>query len=71
MIIFITGAVLTPPDPASQLMMAIPLVVLFLGSVLLSLIFERRRKAREDERGDDDDDEDEGESSEGDTGSPE
>ena len=49
-IIFITGAVLTPPDPASQLLMAIPLVFLFLGSVLLSLIFEKRRKAREAER---------------------
>ena len=49
-IIFITGAVLTPPDPASQLLMAIPLVVLFIGSVLLSLIFEKRRKARESER---------------------
>ena len=48
-IIFITGAVLTPPDPASQLMMAIPLVVLFLGSVLLSMLFEKRRKNREEE----------------------
>lgn len=46
-LIFVTGAVLTPPDPASQLLMAIPLVVLFLGSVLLSLIFEKRRKVRE------------------------
>jgi sec-independent protein translocase protein TatC len=49
-IIFIAAAVLTPPDPASQLLMAIPLVVLFMGSVLLSLIFEKRRKAREEER---------------------
>jgi sec-independent protein translocase protein TatC len=49
-IIFIAGALLTPPDPASQLLMAIPLVVLFMGSVLLSLIFEKRRKAREEER---------------------
>jgi sec-independent protein translocase protein TatC len=48
-IIFVTGAVLTPPDPASQLMMAIPLVVLFIGSVLLSLVFEKRRKQREEE----------------------
>ncbi len=48
-IIFITGAVLTPPDPASQLLMAVPLVILFMGSVLLSLIFEKRRKQREEE----------------------
>ncbi len=52
-IIFIAAAILTPPDPASQLMMAIPLVVLFLGSVLLSLIFDRKRKAREEEDGGD------------------
>ncbi len=49
-IIFITGAVLTPPDPASQLLMAVPLVFLFMGSVLLSLIFEKKRKQREEER---------------------
>jgi sec-independent protein translocase protein TatC len=47
-IIFITGAILTPPDPTSQLLMAIPLVVLFLASVLLSMIFERKRKDRSD-----------------------
>jgi sec-independent protein translocase protein TatC len=48
-IIFIAGAVLTPPDPASQLLMAIPLVFLFLGSVLLSMIFEKRRKRAEED----------------------
>jgi sec-independent protein translocase protein TatC len=56
-LIFVTGAVLTPPDPASQLLMAIPLVILFLGSVLLSLIFEKRRKAREAEREESDEEE--------------
>jgi sec-independent protein translocase protein TatC len=54
-IIFIAAAILTPPDPASQLMMAIPLVVLFLGSVLLSLIFDRKRKGREEDDGGDGD----------------
>ncbi len=43
-IIFIAGAVLTPPDPASQLLMALPLVLLFLVSVLLSLVIEKRRQ---------------------------
>ena len=52
-IIFITGAVLTPPDPASQLLMAIPLVILFMGSVLLSLLFEKRRKQREEDEDED------------------
>jgi sec-independent protein translocase protein TatC len=45
--IFVTGAVLTPPDPASQLLMALPLVVLFLVSTLLSLIIDKRRRSRE------------------------
>ena len=54
-IIFIAAAILTPPDPASQLMMAIPLVILFLCSVLLSLIFERKRLRREKEREDESD----------------
>jgi len=57
-IIFITGAVLTPPDPASQLMMAIPLVFLFLGSVLLSIVFENRRKKREEEEAEEEDEPD-------------
>lgn len=43
-IIFIAGAVLTPPDPASQLLMALPLVLLFLVSVLFSLVIEKRRE---------------------------
>ena len=51
-LIFITAAVLTPPDPTSQLLMALPLVLLFLVSAMLSLVIEHRikkRKAREDE----------------------
>jgi sec-independent protein translocase protein TatC len=48
LIIFVVAAILTPPDPASQLLMALPLVGLFLVSVLLSMIIEKRKK-REDE----------------------
>jgi sec-independent protein translocase protein TatC len=44
LVIFVTGAILTPPDPASQLMMALPLVFLFLISALLSVIIENRMK---------------------------
>jgi len=47
LLIFIAGAVLTPPDPASQLLMALPLVFLFLLSSALSVIIERRIKKRE------------------------
>lgn len=47
--IFVAAAVLTPPDPASQLLMALPLVVLFLASAVLALLIERRRSRREGE----------------------
>ena len=43
LLIFVTGAVLTPPDPASQLLMALPLVLLYLVSATLSLLIERRK----------------------------
>lgn len=46
LVIFVAAAVLTPPDPASQLLMALPLVFLFLVSVLLSLVIEKRRERR-------------------------
>jgi sec-independent protein translocase protein TatC len=35
---FVVGAMLTPPDPASQLMMAVPLLCLYLLSILMSFI---------------------------------
>jgi sec-independent protein translocase protein TatC len=49
LLIFITGAVLTPPDPASQLLMALPLVLLFLVSATLSLLIEKRRLGKEED----------------------
>ncbi len=54
LVIFVTAAILTPPDPASQLLMAVPLVGLFLISVLLSMIIEKR-KEKEDENEENDD----------------
>ncbi|MFZ2620384.1 MAG: twin-arginine translocase subunit TatC [Alphaproteobacteria bacterium] len=36
--IFIVAAVLTPPDPLSQLLLAVPLLVLFEGTLLLAKI---------------------------------
>jgi len=41
-IIFAVCAVLTPPDPASQVLMAVPLVLLFFISVAVSFIFARK-----------------------------
>lgn len=36
------AAVITPPDPGSQLLLAIPLLLLFEGSLLLMRIFDKR-----------------------------
>jgi sec-independent protein translocase protein TatC len=44
LVIFIVAAVLTPPDPISQICMAVPLCVLFFASVAASFVIERRRK---------------------------
>ncbi len=49
--IFAVAAVATPPDVVSQLMLAIPLLVLFESSLLIMRLTERgdaRRKAREE-----------------------
>jgi len=43
-VIFTASAVLTPPDIASQLLMGVPLVVLFLSSALIGLVIERKKR---------------------------
>lgn len=43
-IIFVAAAIFTPPDPVSQVLMAVPLVVLYIGSALLAAAIVRRRK---------------------------
>ena len=40
--IFVTSAVLTPPDPVSLLLMALPVLGLYLGSVLIAFIVVRK-----------------------------
>jgi sec-independent protein translocase protein TatC len=45
--IFILAALLTPPDPASQIMMAIPLILLYEISIFVSGIALRIRNAAE------------------------
>jgi sec-independent protein translocase protein TatC len=42
---FVVGAMLTPPDPASQLMMAVPLLALYLLSICLSFFLWPRGHA--------------------------
>ncbi len=40
-IIFIVAGLLTPPEPVSQLMMAVPMVLLFFGSVGVAYVFSK------------------------------
>jgi sec-independent protein translocase protein TatC len=42
-IAFIVGAIITPPDPMSQLLLAIPLCLLYAFSIGVAFIFGRRR----------------------------
>lgn len=46
-IIFIVAAILTPPDPVTQTLLAVPLLVLFEISIWISYIFYKK-KQRED-----------------------
>ena len=50
LILFIVAAVLTPPDAFSQMMLAIPLLILYEISILVSAAVQRKRKRREAER---------------------
>jgi len=44
MIILIVGACLTPPDAPSMFMVAVPMVLLYEASIIVSTIFDRRRR---------------------------
>jgi len=46
--VFVVAAIFTPPDPISQLMLAIPIVLLYELSIWLVWLMERRR-LRDDE----------------------
>ncbi len=48
-IIFLTAALLTPPDIMSQILMAAPLIILYLFSIILVMILEKLRKNEESE----------------------
>ena len=54
LIMFVLGALLTPPDFVSQVMLAVPMVVLYLLGVGVAFVFDpERRAAREAQRGGD------------------
>jgi len=44
----VVAAVVTPPDPISQLMLAVPLVILYEVSIWCVRIIEFRRKKADD-----------------------
>jgi sec-independent protein translocase protein TatC len=45
-LIFIVAAILTPPDPLSQVMMAVPLVALYEVSIWVARIFGKKQKKK-------------------------
>jgi sec-independent protein translocase protein TatC len=45
-IAFVISAIVTPPDPLSQIMLAVPLIGLYGVSIGVSWIFTRAREAR-------------------------
>ncbi len=67
---FIAAAVLTPPDPLSQIGLAIPIIFLYEVSIICATMIEKRRRARDEALGlvdDDDDEEDDTEEEDSDT----
>jgi sec-independent protein translocase protein TatC len=58
--VFIVAAVITPPDPISQLSLAIPIILLYEISILMAKLVEKKKAEAEeeldDEFGGDDDD---------------
>ena len=47
--VFVVGAVLTPPDPVSQIFLAVPLMALYLLGVAVAWIFEGKKREEEKE----------------------
>ena len=45
---FVAAAVLTPPDPLSQIGLAVPIIVLYEVSIWLAVLMERKRKQKAD-----------------------
>jgi sec-independent protein translocase protein TatC len=46
---FVGAAILTPPDPTTQVLLAIPLVLLYEVTIFISYVFAKKRKAQEHE----------------------
>lgn len=52
--VFVVAAIFTPPDPISQLMLAVPIIILYEISIYMAKMVEKKRAA---EAGDDEDEE--------------
>jgi sec-independent protein translocase protein TatC len=50
LVIFATAAILTPPDVATQIMMAGPLILLFEIGIIMAKIFKKKEEMPEDEK---------------------
>ena len=46
-IMFVAAAILTPPDVVSQIILALPMIVLYESGIWLSRLVIRRRRAAE------------------------
>ncbi len=56
---FVAAAILTPPDPLSQISLALPIIALYEISIVSARLIEKKREATDDELPDEDDAEDE------------
>ena len=45
--VFVAAAILTPPDPVSQIMMALPTLLLYEGSILAVAYVEKQKAEKE------------------------
>ncbi|MDX1737423.1 MAG: twin-arginine translocase subunit TatC [Alphaproteobacteria bacterium] len=61
LIAFVAAAILTPPDPLSQIGLAIPIILLYEISILSSVLVYRQKAAHEKENAEDGDDDEEDE----------
>ena len=48
--VFIAGAMLTPPDFVSQILLAIPMLVLYLAGAAVAWVFDPGRRAEQQAR---------------------
>ncbi len=63
---FVAAAILTPPDPISQIGLALPIIFLYEISIISVRIIEKNRGDEEKDADDDDDDDDDGDDEESD-----